>query len=160
MVTLTINVPIWLFMNKKQKQICPLLLYSATPQCDSRFFQAMYPQHSCLLWSFSAEILPGLQRSWSIVLKTTDKWTPDIHRGRRDLAVRDIPAVWLVMCAKPGKLLASLASPPLVSSWWMAVVFAATAPVVTMGTARSKVPLLVPTGARTWPGGFPQTACG
>lgn len=87
--------------------------------------------------------------------KTTDKWTPDIHRGRRDLAVRDIPAVWLVMCAKPGKLLASLASPPLVSSWWMAVVFAATAPVVTMGTARSKVLLLVPTGVRTWPGGFP-----
>lgn len=136
--------------------MCPL---PALQRHTSVWHQAL-PGHSCLLWSFSAEILPGLQRSWSIVPKTTDKWNPDIHRGRRDLAVRDIPAVWLVMCAKPGKLLASLAKPPLVSSWWMAVVLAATPPVVTTGTALSKVLLLVPTGVKTWPGGFPQTACG
>lgn len=61
------------------------------------------------------------------------------------------------MCAKPGKLLASLASPPLVSSWWIAVVLA-TPPVVTTGTARSRVLLLVPTELRTGPWGFPQTA--
>lgn len=54
------------------------------------------------------------------------------------MAVRDIPALWLLMCASPGKLLASLANPPLVSSWWMAVVLA-TAPVETTGTALSTV---------------------
>lgn len=154
MVTLTINNPIWLFINKKQKQICPPLRYNATPQCDGRFFQAIYPHTA----AYSAEIPPGLQRSWSIVPKTTDKWTLVTHRGRRDLAVRDIPVVWLVMCAKPGKLLASLASPPLVRSWWMAVVLA-TPPVVTTGTARSRV-LPLPTVVRTWPGGFPLSACG
>lgn len=123
------------------------------------FFPGNLSTQSSLLWSSTAAIFPGLQRSWSIVPKTMDKWSLDIHRGLRDLAVRDIPAVWLVMCAKPGKLLASLASPPLVSSWCIAVVLA-TPPAVTTGTARSRVLLLVPTGLRTWPGVFPQTTWG
>lgn len=128
------------------------------------FFQANYlhthtHRQSWLLRSSSAAILPGLQTSWSTVSQTKDEWTLGIQRGRRVLAVRDIPAVWLVMCAKPGKLLASLASPPLVSSWWMAVVLA-TPPVVTTGTARSRVLLLVPMELRTWPWGLPQTAWG
>lgn len=157
MVTQTMHVPILLFTNKKQTDVPSPALQRHTSVWRQVFPGNVSPQ-SCLLRSFRAEILSGLQRSWSIVPKTTDKWTLDIHRGRRDLAVRDIPAVWLVMCAKPGKLLASLARPPLVSSWWMAVVLAATPPVVTTGTARSRVLLLVPTGVRTWPGGFPQTA--
>lgn len=35
----------------------------------------------------------------------------------------DSPDAWLEICARPGRLLASLARPPLVSSWWMAVGF-------------------------------------
>lgn len=52
------------------------------------------------------------------------------------------------MCAKPGKLLAILANPPLVSSWWMAVVLAAP-PEATTGTARSRALLLGPAELRT-----------
>lgn len=33
------------------------------------------------------------------------------------------PEAWLEICARPGRLLANLARPPLVSSWWMAVGF-------------------------------------
>lgn len=142
------------------------MLYSCTSDSANliavRFFQANYlhtRRQSCPLWSSTAAILPGLQTSWTTVSETKDEWTPGIQRGRRVLAVLDIPAVWLVMCANPGKLLASLASPPLVSSWWMAVVLA-TPPVVTTGTARSRVLLLVPTELRTWPWGLPQTAWG
>lgn len=146
--------------------LCPPMLYSCTSDANHktvRVFQANYlhthTHQSCLLGSSTAAILPGLQTSWTTVSKTKDEWIPGIQRGRRVLAVRDIPAVWLVMCARPGKLLASLASPPLVSSWWMAVVLA-TPPVVTTGTARSKVLLLLPTEVRTWPWGLPQTALG
>ncbi len=146
--------------------ICPLILYSCTSDFNLitvRFFQANYSKHtwrrSCPLRPSSAAIFPGLQTSWSTVSKTKDEWTRGIQRGRRVLAARDIPAVWLVMCAKPGKLLASLASPPLVSSWWMAVVLV-TPPVVTTGTARSRVLPLVPTELRTWPWALPQTAWG
>lgn len=154
------HVQNWLLQTRNKNQMCP---FPALQRHTSMWQQVFLPghvfTHSCLLWSFSAESLaywdPDL-----LFPKTTDNWALDIYRGRRDLAVRDIPAVWLVMCAKPGKLLASLASPPLASSWWMAVVLAATPPVVTTGTARSRVLLLVPTGVRTWPGGFPQTACG
>lgn len=117
--------------------------------------------HTSTELSSTAAILPGLHRhpDLSCFQNKKDEWTLDVQRGRRVLAVRDIPAVWLVMCAKPGKLLASLASPPLVSSWWMAVVLA-TPPVVTTGTARSRVLLLVATELRTWPWGLPQTAWG
>lgn len=76
--------------------------------------------------------------SYTSILAQRVCWmnTAAVQRGRRPLAVRDIPAVWLVMWAKPGKLLASLASPPFVSSWWIALVLAT-------GTARSRVLLLV-----------------
>lgn len=35
----------------------------------------------------------------------------------------DLPDAWLEIWAKPGRLLANLARPPLVSSWWIAVGF-------------------------------------
>lgn len=35
----------------------------------------------------------------------------------------DSPDAWLEIWARPGRLPASLARPPLVSSWWMAVGF-------------------------------------
>lgn len=79
--------------------------------------------------------------------------TLGIQRGRRGLAVRDVPALWVEMCARLGRLLASLASPPLVSSWWMAVVLDSP-PVETTGTARIRVLLPVPLELRTWPWGF------
>lgn len=88
-----------------------------------------------------------------------DEWSLNIQRGLCVLADRDIPTAWLLMCANPGKLLASLARPPLVKSWWMAVVFI-TPPVVTTGTARSRVLLLVPVEDRTGPCGLPQIAFG
>lgn len=112
---------------------------------------------SCLLCCSNAVLLSGLWAFWTIISKTKDEWTLGIQRGRRVLAVRHIPVVWLVMCAKPGKLLASFASPPLVSSWWMAVVLA-TPPVVTTGTALSKVLPLAPTELRTGPWDLPQIA--
>lgn len=88
------------------------------------------------------------------LLRPNAKW---IQRGLCVLAARDIPTVWLPMCANPGKLPASLAKPPLVSSWWMVVVFI-TPPVVTTGTACSRVLLLVPAELRTWSCGLPQIA--
>lgn len=73
------------------------------------------------------------------------------QRGRRCLAEeRDVPAAWLETCARPGRLLASLARPPLVRSWWMAVVLLTPVPVETTGTARTRVPLPAPSGPRTW----------
>lgn len=88
-----------------------------------------------------------------------DERSLNIQRGLCVLAARDIPTAWLLMCANPGKLLASLARPPLVRSWWMAVGFI-TPPVVTTGTARSRVLLLVPVEVRTGPCGLPQIAFG
>ena len=156
----------WLFMNTKTQLVChwsALRCHTAahlTANLTSfPFFASKLSPHGSTELSSNAVILPGLQMSWTTVSKTKDEWTLAIQRGRRVLAVRHIPVVWLVMCAKPGRLLASLASPPLVSSWWMAVVLA-TPPVVTTGTARSRVLPLVPTELRTGPWDLVQTTWG
>lgn len=66
------------------------------------------------------------------------------QRGRLCLVERgvdrDVPALWLATWASPGRLLASLARPPLVRSWWMAVLLVTPEPVETTGTARTRVP--------------------
>lgn len=85
------------------------------------------------------------------------------HRGRLCLercvisGDEDVPVLWLETWASPGRLLASLARPPLVRSWWIAVVLVIPEPVVTTGTARTSVPLLELRELNTCPGhwGFP-----
>lgn len=119
-----------------------LWLYSSTPPGKRALLYCSRPPHFLNPPPFSK-----------------DEWRLNIQRGLCVLAARDIPTAWLPMCANPGKLLASLASPPLVRSWWMAVVFI-TPPVVTTGTARSRVLLLVPVEVRTGPCGLPQIAFG
>lgn len=85
------------------------------------------------------------------------------HRGRLCLercvisGDEDVPVLWLETWASPGRLLASLARPPLVRSWWIAVVLVIPEPVDTTGTARTSVPLLELRELNTCPGhwGFP-----
>lgn len=75
------------------------------------------------------------------------------------------PAAWLEIWASPGRLLASLARPPLVSSWWMAVGFppaeAPSARDVATGMVRTMVPAPVVMVPRFWmvAGVFTAEAC-
>ncbi len=83
------------------------------------------------------------------------------HRGRLCLdrcvisGDEDVPVLWLEMWASPGRLLASLARPPLVRSWWMAVVLVIPGPVDMTGTVRTSVPMPPELKTCPWHCGFP-----
>lgn len=77
------------------------------------------------------------------------------------------PDAWLEIWARPGRLPASLARPPLVSSWWMAVGFPpGPAPkedrVVATGMVRTRVlvPVVMAPRLCMGVGNFTLVACG
>ncbi len=102
----------------------------------------LHASHGLNLWPYSYSSVPT-------------------HRGRLCLdrcvisGDEDVPVLWLETWASPGRLLANLARPPLVRSWWMAVVLVIPGPVDMTGTVRTSVPMPPELKTCPWHCGFP-----